>query len=111
VSRRSSDEGQPADIEIGASARARRLRFRRKPETQVEFDGRPEIESDSHTERENLPEEVKPGEVYRDVRVRWTAGARIDDEEIQRLEEEVTTKGRSEGAPASKEKRWLPSKN
>jgi hypothetical protein len=88
----------PADIEIGAAAKARRVRFRRKPETKVEFGGRPEVESDSHTERENLPDEVEPGEVYRDVRVRWTAGARIDDEEVRRLEEEIAAKDRAEGA-------------
>jgi hypothetical protein len=43
----------------------------------VSFEGDPEPESDSHTERENLPDEVEPGVTYRDVRVRWRAGARL----------------------------------
>jgi hypothetical protein len=78
--------GEP-DIEIGATASARRLRFRRKPKTKVEFEGKTrvrsddhveeaEVESDSASERRNLPEEVEPGVTYRDVEVGWVAGAR-----------------------------------
>lgn len=84
-----------ADVAIGAAARARKLRFKRKPKTEVKFrervevdgrladaldenlDERLEVESDSLTKRENLPEEVEPGVTYRDVRVGWVAGARI----------------------------------
>lgn len=95
------DERAPADVEIGAVARARRLRFRRRPETRVEFGGSPEPESDSHSERENLSEEVEPGVVYRDVEVRWTAGARISDEGVKRLEERIAA--RDQGARESKE--------
>jgi hypothetical protein len=83
------------DIEIGAVARARRLRFRRKPETEVKFEGRTrvrsddriedvELETDSHSERRNLPDEVEPGVTYRDVEVGWIAQARAkmsEDEE------------------------------
>jgi hypothetical protein len=68
---------------------ARRLRFKRKPRVEVnahasEIDPelargmeRIEGEAGSHTERENLPEEVEPGVTYRDVRVRWRAAARL----------------------------------
>jgi hypothetical protein len=66
-----------ADVEIGAAVRAQRLRFKKVPETEVEFEHDPDGESDSHTERENLPDEVEPGVTYRDVRVRWRGGARI----------------------------------
>ena len=77
----------PPDIEIGAAARARKLRFRTKPKTEVEFEGRTrlrsddriedvEIESESGSERRNLPEEVEPGVTYRDVEVGWAAKAR-----------------------------------
>jgi hypothetical protein len=83
-----------ADIEIGAAARARRMRFRTKPEAEVEFRGSPEIESDSHTERENLPDEVEPGKTYRDVRVQWTGGARLGDEAVRELEEQIEWKAR-----------------
>jgi hypothetical protein len=70
------ESGQP-DIELGAVVRAKRLRFKRKPKAEVSFRGDPAPESDSHTERENLPDEVEPGVTYRDVRVRWLAGARL----------------------------------
>jgi len=69
-------EGVP-DIEIGAAASAERLRFRRKPHAEVEFHTGPDGESDSRTERENLPDEVQPGVTYRDVRVSWRGRARI----------------------------------
>jgi hypothetical protein len=83
---RERETGEP-DIEIGAVAKARRLRFRRKPETKVEFEGRTrvrsddriedvELETDSHSERRNLPEEVEPGVTYRNVEVGWAARAR-----------------------------------
>ena len=100
--RRPDREPPPADVEIGATAQARRLVFRRTPETRVEFEGEPGGESDSHTERENLPDEVEPGKVYRDVKVQWVAGARIDDAEVQRLVDELAAKGRSKGASESK---------
>jgi len=70
-----------ADVEIGAAARARRLRFRRVPETEVRFEGEPGQSSDSHSERENLPDEAEPGVTYRDVAVRWRAGARLVGDE------------------------------
>ena len=90
------------DVEIGASARARRLRFRRKPKTKVKSEGHTrvrsdlgieeaELQSDSHSERRNLPEEVEPGVTYRDVEVGWVAEARAvmpdepeDEEETNR---------------------------
>jgi hypothetical protein len=81
--------GEP-DVEIGAAASAKKLRFRRKPKVEVkthadhEIDPRVreelervEAEGGSHSERENLPDEVEPGVTYRDVRVRWRAGARL----------------------------------
>jgi hypothetical protein len=74
----------PPDIEIGAAARAKRVRFRRAPDTGVRFAGDPAIESDSHAERTNLPEKVEPETTYRDVEVRWVAGARIADREDDR---------------------------
>ena len=86
MTRKKRFTGQP-DIEIGAVAKARRLRFRRKPESNVEFSGRTRIrsddriedvklETDSETKRRNLPEEVEPGVTYRDVEIGWVAKAR-----------------------------------
>jgi len=70
-----TDTAAVADVEIAAAVRAKQLRFTRVPETEVKFDSA--RDSDSHTERENLPARVKPGVTYRDVRVRWRAGAGI----------------------------------
>ena len=104
MTRKKRFAGEP-DFEIGAAAKARRLRFRRKPETEVEFEGRTrvrsderiedvELETDSQSERRNLPEEVEPGVTYRNVEVGWAARARAvmpeghdddqDDEESDR---------------------------
>ncbi len=66
------------DVEIGAVVRAKRLRFKRVPDTEVSFHGDPPPESGSGSERENLPDEVEPGVTYRDVRVAWRAAARIE---------------------------------
>jgi hypothetical protein len=87
VTRRKARDESPPDIEIGARATAKRLRFRRKPQTKVDFDGgtrvrkddrieEVELETDSKTERRNLPEEVEPGVTYRNVEVGWAARAR-----------------------------------
>jgi hypothetical protein len=97
VTRRKPRKERPPDIEIGAKVSARKLRFRRKPETKVEFEGRTrvrsedrieeiELESESGSERRNLPEEVEPGVTYRDVDVGWAAQARAVMPE--RLEED-----------------------
>jgi hypothetical protein len=76
------------DIEIGASAKAKRLRFRDKPRTDVELHGevaepgrRHDVEMTSGSERTNLPDEVEPGVTYRDVSVRWRAAGRIERED------------------------------
>jgi hypothetical protein len=80
------DRIENPDVEIGASVKAKRLRFRKKPETEVDFhgelqepEGRGDFRTASGSERENLPEEVEPGVTYRDVRVRWHAAARLDE--------------------------------
>jgi len=76
--RKPSDE-RPPDLEIGATVRADRLRFRDRPETDVEFTGQSVAETDSGSERENLPEEVEPGVTYRDVEVGWRAAAWVEN--------------------------------
>jgi len=90
------------DVQIGASVKAKKLRFRSKPKTHVDFhgearepEGRSEIETASGSERKHLPEEVEPGVTYEDVRVRWSAAARIVDLPNQSTEvrENDTTKG------------------
>ena len=76
------------DIEIGAVVRAKKLRFKSKPKTEIEFRGEPEIESGSGSKRENLPDEVEPGVTYRDVHVRWGAAAKIIPPELEADEDD-----------------------
>ena len=87
MTRRNQASDRPPDVEIGARAAARRLRFRSKPKTKVEFHGgtrvreedrieEVELDTDSRSERRNLPEEVEPGVTYRNVEVGWVARAR-----------------------------------
>lgn len=82
--------GEP-DVEIGACVTARALRFRSEPSTRVELHGevtergcpREDVETASGSERENLPEQVEPGVVYRDVEIRWRASARLPDPRLR----------------------------
>jgi hypothetical protein len=98
MSRNRPPTGEP-DIEVGAAVRARKLRFRSKPKTKVEFEGHTrvqsddriedvEIESESGSKRRNLPEEVEPGVTYRDVEVGWAARARAKMPEREQEEED-----------------------
>jgi hypothetical protein len=75
----SSESRPPPDIELRATVRASRLRFERAPDARVEFEGGPDLRSDSGSDRENLPDEVEPETIYRDVIVRWGAVARIGE--------------------------------
>lgn len=67
------------DIEFTANVQARELRFEKVPETQVRFRGFPERASVSGTERKNLPEKVRRGVTYRDVRVRLCIATGLTD--------------------------------
>jgi len=67
------------DIEIGAAFKAKKLRFNKRPRTEVRFAGEPDIDSGSGSERTNLPDRVEPGVTYREVHVRWRAAAKLRD--------------------------------
>jgi hypothetical protein len=108
MTRKKRLKGEP-DIEIGAAVRARKLRFRSKPKTNVEFEGRTrvrsddriedvELETESGSERRNLPDEVEPGVTYRNVEVGWAARARarIPEEAEKDLEDEEEDRGRGD---------------
>jgi hypothetical protein len=66
------------DVEIGAVVKAKRLRFKKKPQADVEVYGDPGVEGGSGSARENLPDTVEPGVTYHDVRVTWRAAAKLD---------------------------------
>lgn len=81
------DERLP-DVEIAAGARVRRLRFGRTPRSEVRLASGPGVESDSSSERENLPDQVEPGVTYRDAEVRWRAESRIVEPEREPPQED-----------------------
>jgi hypothetical protein len=68
--------GRP-DIDISTRVRAKELRFGTVPRVKISFEGEPDHESSTRTERENLPDEVEPDVTYRDLEVRWRARSRI----------------------------------
>ena len=56
------------------------LRFGCKPEIRVTAWATSPAKAESAGERDNLPERVEPGVVYRDVVVRWRATARLKED-------------------------------
>jgi hypothetical protein len=72
------------DIEIGAVVKAKRMRFNKKPQAEVEVHGEPDVEGGSGSVRENLPDTVEPGVTYRDVRVAWRAAGTLDKKNARR---------------------------
>jgi hypothetical protein len=68
---------EEADIVFTATVRAERLRFEDVPETSVEFHGEPGEESGDGSRRDNMPDQVRKGEVYRNVRVEYVIAAKL----------------------------------
>jgi len=64
---RESEADANADVSITARVTAESLRFEKVPNPTVEFTGRPRRETAWESERENLPQEVRPGETYRNI--------------------------------------------
>lgn len=68
----------PADVEIGARAKARSLRVVRKAKGgRVRFHGDPAPDTARFEERQGMPEELEEGATYRNVEIRWAVGARL----------------------------------
>jgi hypothetical protein len=92
VVKRRPEKPENADIEFTADVKARELRFEEVPETEVRFPGRPERESASGTDRENLPDEVEPGVTYRDPTVRLRIATALTDADGQDEDVKAATK-------------------
>ncbi|HJQ32959.1 MAG TPA: hypothetical protein VJ866_12305 [Pyrinomonadaceae bacterium] len=56
-----------ADLSITARVTAESLRFEKVPNPRVEFTGRPKRDTVWESDRENLPQEVRPGVTYRNI--------------------------------------------
>ncbi|MDT5271412.1 MAG: hypothetical protein QOH49_3615 [Acidobacteriota bacterium] len=64
---RETEADASADLSITAHVTADSLRFEKVPNPRVEFTGRQKRETAWESERENLPQEVRPGETYRNI--------------------------------------------
>lgn len=76
-----SPKKRAPDVSLTAEAKVQRLHFDRVPDTGTRFWGQQERKTKSGTVRENLPEEVERGVVYRGVRIRLKTVAEITGEE------------------------------
>jgi hypothetical protein len=56
-----------ADLSITARVTAESLRFEKVPNPRVEFTGQPKRNTVWESDRENLPQEVRPGVTYRNI--------------------------------------------
>jgi hypothetical protein len=65
------------DVEIAATVRAEELRFECKPRVRVVTYSDSPASAESVSERENLPDVLEPGVMYRDFEVRWHVAARL----------------------------------
>ena len=72
-------EPQNPDITFDADVRMRELRFERAPEPEVYFRGNTRRNSVWGSRRENLPDEVREGVVYRNAGVRLRIASEIRD--------------------------------
>ena len=91
-----SPKKRTPDVSLTAEAKVRKLRFERVPDTGTRFWGQDERETESGTERENLPEESQRAVVYRDVHIRLKTIAEITGAErsLDGDERERTRAGR-----------------
>lgn len=72
-----SEAVENPDIDFVADVKARELRFDEAPDTEVRSRGYPEHNSVSGTKRENLPEEVRGGVIYRNISVKLRIAAEL----------------------------------
>lgn len=91
-----------ADLSINARVTADSLRFEKVPNPRVEFPGRPERATVWEAERENLPQEVRPGVTYRNVGItlRITSVFADIDRIVAEALGEVPTRDEAQPAPA-----------
>jgi len=71
------DTSRERDVEIVSSFSADSVRHLERPRIRSRIEVTGKAERLDETARENLPDQVEPGDVYRDVRVRRNFGARL----------------------------------
>jgi len=70
---------QHPDISLDADVRMRELRFEQAPDPKVSFRGNTERNSVWKSKRDNLPNEVREGVIYRNAEVRLRIATEIVD--------------------------------
>jgi hypothetical protein len=70
---------QNPDIALAADVRMRELRFEKVPDPEVRFRGNTRRNSVWGSRRENLPDEVQEGTVYRNAGVRLRIASEVAD--------------------------------
>jgi hypothetical protein len=68
------------DLEIAARVKARELRFACRPRARAVAYSDSPARAEMQSERENMPDTVDPGVVYRDIAVRWRATVTLQPE-------------------------------
>ncbi len=63
-------EENTSDISITGSVTAKELKFETVPNPKVEFPGTPKRKTEWSSERKNLPDEVQPNVIYRDIGIK-----------------------------------------
>jgi hypothetical protein len=71
------------DVELKVCLRAKEVRFECRPEVEVTAYADSPATAQSHSERENLPDELEPGVTYRDFAVSWRVAARLNEPDWQ----------------------------
>jgi hypothetical protein len=74
------DRERPADIELGAAVRMKKLRIEEKSDVEARSHGGPSYESETTDERENLPDEVETGKTYRNASIKKHVSIRLADD-------------------------------
>ena len=101
------------DIAFDATVRARELHFEEVPDPEVHFRGNTERNSVWESRRENLPDRVRRGIVYRNARVRLRIATEIveGDSVFQNTLDRGRVKGNVKSRKASKKPKSTEEKN
>ncbi|WP_433503719.1 hypothetical protein ACQP04_29090 [Pseudonocardia halophobica] len=74
------DRRSSPDISFTATVQAQQMRWDEVPDVHVTFTGSPGFESVSESDRINLPDSVRAGETYRNVRVDYRLECTLPDQ-------------------------------
>ena len=103
VKKEGTGKPQNPDITFGANVRARELYFEEVPDPEVRFRGNTRRNSVWESGRENLPDRVQKGAVYRNARVRLRIASEVENSESHLLNS--SSKEREKTSPERRRQR------